>query len=177
MPSARLLLIGAAGLLLAGCVGGVVGQSTDVRVANESPVRVAATVTVVDAAPPLAEQPVAVTYRNGRTVRVPYETHMVGIDSGPFEAPPNTTGLRVVGGIERRNRTTLDPGAATTVDVQTAGLDGGEIVLVQWTRLDAGRVTWAVPIQCGDGVLTSASATVESADGSGSAGTTCQGTL
>jgi hypothetical protein len=177
VPSTRLLLAGAAALLLAGCVGGVVGQSTDVRVVNESPVRVAATVTVVDASTPLAERPVAVTYRNGTTVRVPYETHMIGIDSGPFEAPPNATDLRVLEGVERRNRTTLDPGAATTVGVRTAGLDGGEIVLMQWTRLDAGRVTWAVPIQCGDGVLTSASATVESADGSGSAGTTCQGTL
>lgn len=144
------------------------------RLTNESPIPVAATVTVIDAGEPLANRSVAVTYRNGTTVRTPYGTHMVGVNRGPFDAPPNTTDLRVLEGVERRNRTTLDPGETTTLTVRTAGLDGGEVVLVRWTRLDTGRVTWAVPLRCRNGVLTEASATVEDAGGDGSSGTTCQ---
>lgn len=172
VSSTRVAVAVVVAVSLAGCLGAVPVVGPDdptVAVENRSTVPYAVTVTVVDSAEPIGDVPVDLRYRNGTTRRVPYAAHSIGIDGGAFDAPPNVTGLRLAATTVERWHTALAPGenASTVLDDWRRN----DLVLVIWTRLDAGNVTYAHPVSCRGSF--EYEGRVENARGGGSSGTLC----
>jgi hypothetical protein len=169
MPSSKPLVALLVVVALTGCLGveALLSPAPSVSVENRSNVTYVVTATVVHTDDPVGTLLLQLTYRDGRESAVPYHEHAVGND---FAVPSNVTDVQVVGTERSAWETVLNPGASN--ETRLTEWQSDDVVLLTWTRVDDSTVTKVTTVPCRSAGI-EYSGHVDSASGSGGAGTSC----